>query len=796
MKNRILSLLCAFVLVQTASALQYTTYDLYPNGMPDANCWTAADEADSAGRWLRVAVPKLLVSTPSTTAKGTVLIVPGGGYSSIAYQTEGIAVAEWLLSQGYATAILKYRMPCGNPVIPFEDACQAMKMLRTNATSWGLPKKKAFGAMGFSAGGHLVGALATKYPNRDARPDWCLLGYPVVSMEDSTNSRNHLLGDSPSANLRETWSIDKQVKASSSPMFIAVAQDDQIVKIDHSLLMYRALLPMGVYSEILVMPTGDHGFGNGENLKQRDAFRSALLQFIGSIDITKDKAQEINILPTAAVAKVTGNRWTVKEKNIIVAGSPEQGYKVYFAARTFDDGEELYVSDGESVAKMVMNLAPDNEGSDIKWLSRFNDKAVMQALNKLYISDGNTMTEIKDDQGQSLVNPMGFTQINEQAFIFTATENEKNALYICDGIAAHKIYDEKNEAGFSCVFPGEFHASDLNSPWCRVGRKVYFKAQTNASGLEVWVTNGTTEGTHLLKDINVGTGSSAPSFFYNVDNKYFIFKAWVPGLSNRMWYSDGTEAGTKVFLCEDCGTGDNAPNSNMALFKGKVYTMLPHRDKGKELFAMDPSTGEITFAKDFASGSADGNPNVFGEFDGNLWMEATESGVQYLYRTGNGKNFFRCDTWTNCFYENGYAVVNGTFYGYGLPSGGSNWGIYRFDDTDSNSERTMVHNGVACGTSSDGIPVGYSMRNAGGKLVYAVTTGDWANAASNQGVFAYIYCKEDGEAENLEPDFGPEEPSSLITPSQHKSNRKTLRNQQLVIWHDGQNYTVIGTPIK
>lgn len=805
MKKHNILFLLLFLIAPSVFGIDYKTYLLYPDGAPDSNGYTKQDEQDKDGWWYKVAEPLIKVALPAGTPKANILLVPGGGYGGIAYWNEGDRAAEWFLSQGYAVAVLKYRMPCGNPNIPFEDACQAMTMLRQNAEAYGLYKRGQFGAVGFSAGGHLVGLLATK-AQKQAKPDWCVLGYPLVSLEDGIThmeSRKNLLGDNPTADLIKEWSVDQNISTKTSAMFIALAQDDDIVKIANSTRLYRALLPMGIYSELFIMPTGGHGFDCGETLSQKDAYRKALLQFIGSVDLTKNKGQEVKI--SSGTPIITGNRWTVKEKNIIIAGTKEEGYHAYFASKTSAYGEELYVSDLESAATRIVDLTEGAEGSDVKWLTRFNDKAVCQAQGKLYIATPTTMTEIVDVNGNSLENPMGFTQLTENRFVFTAKQGEHYALYISDGVLAKVIYEDDADA-FSCVFPGEFNPNDTHSPWCRVGRKVYFKAKTSSTGTEVWVTNGTTEGTHLLKDIATGESNSAPSFFINVDNQYLVFKAWKNGLSNRMWYSQGTEESTKLFDSDVLADGDNAPNANIEVFNHKVYANQAHDTKGRELFVLDPATGKATLANDFNVGGSAGAPYVFGEFDGALFVRASD-GSNGLFYSLNGTKFFKTQKWGSCFIENHYAVVNGTCYVYGLPTGSSTWGLYRFDYFDTADEFTLVHSGVACGTSKDGVPVGYSLRSAGDKLVYAVTTGDWANNANNQGVFVYSYMKEDGQTEDIDPDFGPVMPDDPVLPDikhdevglnlipMQSKYTKRLHENQIVISNSGNDYNVLGITI-
>ncbi|WP_262493105.1 alpha/beta hydrolase [Marinilabilia salmonicolor] len=124
-----------------------------------------------------------------------VIICPGGGYSVIVYEGEGISTAKEMAENGIAAFVLKYRLPGSSADdrknLPLKDAQQAIKIVRENASKWNINPEK-IGVMGFSAGGHLASTLATHYrpiidnpENTSLRPDFQVLVYPVISMQDS-----------------------------------------------------------------------------------------------------------------------------------------------------------------------------------------------------------------------------------------------------------------------------------------------------------------------------------------------------------------------------------------------------------------------------------------------------------------------------------------------------------------------------------------------------------------------------------------------------------------------------------
>ncbi|WP_342155695.1 alpha/beta hydrolase [Joostella sp. CR20] len=211
----------------------------------------------------------------------SVIILPGGGYQRLAYDWEGTEIAQWFNSKGVTAFVLKYRLPVGSGVInktevPLQDAIRAVQIIRKNATEWGLNSDE-IGVMGFSAGGHLASTLGThfntdtKIPNDpyktiSARPDFLILMYPVVTMNERythMGSRISLLGENPSEALVKEYSNELQVTPQTPPTFIVHSADDGAVPVENSLDFYRALKENKVPAEMHLYPIGGHGFGLG-----------------------------------------------------------------------------------------------------------------------------------------------------------------------------------------------------------------------------------------------------------------------------------------------------------------------------------------------------------------------------------------------------------------------------------------------------------------------------------------------------------------------------------------------------
>lgn len=89
------------------------------------------------------------------------------------------------------------------------------------------------------------------------------------------------------------------------------------------------------------------------------------------------------------------------------------------------------------------------------------------------------------------------------------------------------------------------------------GYKAFFAASDAQHGEELWVTDGTKEGTHLVKDICEGTSSSTPSYLARFNDKVLFAADAGDGFGSCVWISDGTEEGTKMIaITNEIGNSD------------------------------------------------------------------------------------------------------------------------------------------------------------------------------------------------------------------------------------------------
>jgi acetyl esterase/lipase len=254
---------------------------LWADGVPHANDFKPrADLASLPPVFLRsVTAPDLHVFTPAKPNGAAVLVIPGGGYTFVSIDNEGVQIARRLTARGYHVFVLTYRLPSegwrNRADVPLQDAQRAVRVIRSLAARYGIDPSK-IAAIGFSAGGHLAATLATdvselprkrdKIDSLSARPAAVGLIYPVISMSDRYThaiSRTALLGEGPTPDLIARRSPDQHVGADTPPIFLAHAVDDSRVPVDNSLLMLAALRIAKRPTEAHLFQEGEHAFAAG-----------------------------------------------------------------------------------------------------------------------------------------------------------------------------------------------------------------------------------------------------------------------------------------------------------------------------------------------------------------------------------------------------------------------------------------------------------------------------------------------------------------------------------------------------
>ncbi|MGN0069246.1 MAG: ELWxxDGT repeat protein [Prevotella sp.] len=450
-----------------------------------------------------------------------------------------------------------------------------------------------------------------------------------------------------------------------------------------------------------------------------------------------------------------------KSKNIVVAGSTQSGYKVFFTAKESEHGEELWVSDGTSEGtKMVKDIYPGSFSSNVQYITRFNDKVVFQAVDddavgsQLWISDGTEegtkLLKVTNEIGDG--DPKGFVQLDETRFVFAAIDiesalygdTEQHWLWISDGT------EEGTKLLKDCQvkYPGSFTSNDMGH-FCRVGRKVFFKADTkdNEYTETLWVTDGTEEGTIMLGDINTRivdevtgmTQSAQIDWMTNVNNKWLFFKAVSEDCGSEPWYSDGTVEGTRQIGDFSPGVDGNGIPLGDGVFTACVMGdyvyyrgMDPSISAGIELIRTDGTFEGTSLVMDInqvpnPTGTNGGVPDIFPfcVYQGLVWGKG-QFGVNTAYDFCRGLELFYTDgtpegskmqsdlnpgVGPNAAWEG--TVVSGSMYFRAqnqVPKSSQTWELFRIDSKDEFPVQVV--------DLAEDIDYVHTLRNFNGDLVF------------------------------------------------------------------------------
>lgn len=192
------------------------------------------------------------------------LVLPGGAYTMIS-DRESEPVALKFLDKGYSSFVLSYSVYTKYPT-PLHEAQMAVAYIRDNAEFYNVDSNRIC-AVGFSAGGHLTGLLATAKTDEailkrgidELKPNAVILSYPVVTMGEFTHvgSRDNISGGNEK--LYDALSVEKRADKNSVPAFIWHTYEDSAVPLENSLMLASAYRNNNVPFALHIFERGWHG---------------------------------------------------------------------------------------------------------------------------------------------------------------------------------------------------------------------------------------------------------------------------------------------------------------------------------------------------------------------------------------------------------------------------------------------------------------------------------------------------------------------------------------------------------
>lgn len=269
------------------------------------------------------------------------------------------------------------------------------------------------------------------------------------------------------------------------------------------------------------------------------------------------------------------------------------GNKLYFTASSGSTqlNRELWVTDGtEAGTIMIRDICVGTCGSDPSSLTEMNGIVYFSAYStnygyELWRTDGTSngtypVADLQEGSNGGLHNNRDIHAHNNTLFFCARSSNNlfSDELYKTDGTEEGTVLvKEINTVLFTNSTATQ---SSLPQYFISLGDIVLFSANDGIHGVELWKTDGTEAGTVLVKDINPGLSNSNPFESDDYDDNYYLYNNEIYFSANdgvhgvELWKTDGTEAGTVMLKEANTSPTPQYSDGNphrMTTYNGKLY---------------------------------------------------------------------------------------------------------------------------------------------------------------------------------------------------------------------------------
>lgn len=312
------------------------------------------------------------------------------------------------------------------------------------------------------------------------------------------------------------------------------------------------------------------------------------------------------------------------------------GTSALLAADDGANGMELWRSSGSELGTgLVRNIRPDHGGSEPEGLTAWNGSLYFSAedgvtgreLWRFHPVDGASLLDVFIGSPSSL--PADLVDGGAR-LLFTASDPSfGRELWATDGTEAGTavLRDLRPGVGSSVLHPAEL---------TRAGASFFFVADDGTgSGRELWKTDGTADGTLLVKDVWPGTESSFPTGLFAAGTSLWFVAEDGESPFPLPFRSDGTPAGTGPAGLLNCIPGEWVTDPAwFAELDGTAVFSASSEGYGRELFRWDPVGGCTRRLRGSGAAAWDSNPTAFTVHAGAGFFGARDdSGRHGLWRT-------------------------------------------------------------------------------------------------------------------------------------------------------------------
>ncbi len=195
--------------------------------------------------------------------------------------------------------------------------------------------------------------------------------------------------------------------------------------------------------------------------------------------------------------------------------------------------------------------------------------------------------------GELSSEPDELINLNGTLFFITETPEYGRELWKSDGTVEGTVIVKDINPG-----PETSYVSSLT----KVGDLLFFKASDGVNGSELWMSNGKADGTLMVKDITTGSPNTDLNLMTDVNGTAF-FTVTDETLGAELWKSDGTVNGTMLVKDIRDGAGSSDPQ-NLTNVNGTLFFAASDETNGVELWKSDGTTLGTVMVKDIHTGTS------------------------------------------------------------------------------------------------------------------------------------------------------------------------------------------------
>ncbi len=270
---------------------------------------------------------------------------------------------------------------------------------------------------------------------------------------------------------------------------------------------------------------------------------------------------------------------------------------------------------------------------------------------------------------------------------------------------------------------------------------VYFAASDTTLGWELWSFDG--NGTvNKAADLDTGFFGSNPQYLLGFNNKlYFAARSSTTG--TELWEYDPATQQANIVIDLKEGTASGYP-TQLTAFNGKIYFAASDTVSGIELYSLDPATNTVTMVADINSGNSPSSPSALTVINNKLYF--------FARTTANGNELYEYDgtsapsrltdmnpgNGSGAFTFGGIVEYNGSLYFNGYDVSATSYQLAKYDLSTNTASIAHVINPNTTATIRD-------MAVYGGNLFYT----------ANDGTSGNELWKYDGSTHSLVVDIYP-----------------------------------------